>query len=57
VWPGHPPDGSPALARLVEALEPELVVCGHLHVVEPAETTLGTARVVNPGAGGLVLEV
>jgi Icc-related predicted phosphoesterase len=40
--------GSPALRRLVEREQPDVVLCGHIHESRGLDR-LGSARIVNPG--------
>jgi Icc-related predicted phosphoesterase len=49
--------GSRLVRRIVEALRPALVVCGHYHQDFGKEAHVGETRIVNPGPGGRILEV
>jgi Icc-related predicted phosphoesterase len=46
--------GSTAVRAAIEAHEPALVVCGHIHDSWGQEETLGSTRVINAGPNGRV---
>jgi uncharacterized protein len=49
--------GSEAILGAIEAHEPELAVCGHIHEAWGEEATIGRTRVINLGPEGRLLEV
>jgi Icc-related predicted phosphoesterase len=49
--------GSEAVLRAIEATQPPLVVCGHVHEAWGSEATLGATRVVNVGPDGKFFEL
>jgi Icc-related predicted phosphoesterase len=49
--------GSRAVLQAIEAGEPELAVCGHIHESWGAESRIGPTRVRNLGPEGATLEV
>jgi Icc-related predicted phosphoesterase len=49
--------GSEAILSAIEAVEPPLAVCGHIHESWGCESLLGTSRVVNLGPEGSLIEV
>jgi uncharacterized protein len=49
--------GSEAILGAIEAHEPELAVCGHIHEAWGEEATIGRTRVINLGPEGRVIEV
>jgi Icc-related predicted phosphoesterase len=49
--------GSRAILDAIEAAEPSLAVCGHIHESWGATSTLGPTRIVNLGPEGALLEV
>lgn len=49
--------GSMELRRFIEEESPLLCLCGHVHERAGSSEKIGETIVVNPGAGGMVLEV
>ena len=49
--------GSRAILQAIEASEPSLAVCGHIHESWGAESRMGPTRVVNLGPDGALLDV
>jgi Icc-related predicted phosphoesterase len=49
--------GSRAILQAIEAVGPELAVCGHIHESWGAESRIGDTRVLNLGPSGTALEV
>ncbi len=48
--------GSVVVRKIVERLQPSLVLCGHFHDSFGAEDLIGKSRILNPGPEGMVLE-
>lgn len=42
--------------KVVEALKPDLFICGHYHQDFGKSDQQGSTRLVNPGPNGLILE-
>jgi Icc-related predicted phosphoesterase len=49
--------GSEAVLQAIEAKQPRLAVCGHIHECWRQEATIGGTRVINLGPEGMLLEV
>jgi uncharacterized protein len=49
--------GSQAILEAIEAKQPELAVCGHIHESWGAESEIGSTPVYNLGPGGRMLDV
>ena len=49
--------GSQAIRDAVEAKQPRLVVCGHIHGDWEKQVDLGASRIVNAGPAGLILDL
>jgi Icc-related predicted phosphoesterase len=49
--------GSEAVLRAIEAKQPRLAVCGHIHECWRQEAAIGDTRVINLGPEGMLLEV
>ena len=49
--------GSRLVRQIVEALKPALLICGHYHQDFGKEAHVGGTWIVNPGAGGKILEL
>lgn len=49
--------GSRLVRQIVEALRPDLVICGHYHQDFGKEARVGATRIVNPGPGGRMIEL
>ena len=49
--------GSRAILQAIEASEPSLAVCGHIHESWGAESRMGPTRIVNLGPDGALLDV
>ncbi len=49
--------GSKGLTKAIYELQPDIVVCGHVHEAEGIEEKLGKTRVINVGKKGRILEV
>jgi Icc-related predicted phosphoesterase len=49
--------GSSAILEAIEAKQPRLAVCGHIHQCWGQESTIGDSRVVNLGPEGVELDV
>jgi Icc-related predicted phosphoesterase len=51
------PSGSALVRAFIERAKPALVVCGHEHAAFGREARIGPSRIVNPGPGGMTVEV
>jgi len=49
--------GSRAILQAIEAAQPPLAMCGHIHESWGQESRIGPTRVVNLGPGGAILEI
>ena len=49
--------GSQAILEAIEAKQPELAVCGHIHESWGAESEIGPTRVMNLGPSGTAIEL
>jgi Icc-related predicted phosphoesterase len=49
--------GSAAILRTIEAKQPRLAVCGHIHECQGEEAAIGPTRVVNLGPEGMLFEL
>ncbi len=49
--------GSTAILDAIEAKQPQLAVCGHIHESWGAESEIGPTRVLNLGPGGTAIEL
>jgi len=49
--------GSKAILRAIEAKQPRIAVCGHIHESWGEESRIGDARVLNLGPDGILIEV
>jgi Icc-related predicted phosphoesterase len=49
--------GSEAILAAIEAKQPRLAVCGHIHESWGAESEIGSTRVINLGPSGTALEL
>ena len=49
--------GSEAILRAIEAKQPELAVCGHIHECWGDESRIGVSRVVNLGPEGRTFQI
>ena len=49
--------GSEAILRAIEARQPELAVCGHIHECWGQESRIGATRVINLGPEGTSLRI
>lgn len=55
--PDSPHFGSPALRAAIEAKQPKLVVCGHIHEAWGQRAEIGASRIANLGPKGTFFEV
>lgn len=49
--------GSMTVKRIIEALKPALVICGHYHQDFGKSDQLGPTRLINPGPDGMIIEI
>lgn len=49
--------GSQAIRAAIEAKQPKLVVCGHIHSDWGKQVELGPTRILNAGPAGVVIEI
>ena len=49
--------GSLVIRQVVEAKQPKLVVCGHIHSDWGKQMKLGTSKIINAGPAGIVVEI
>lgn len=49
--------GSKGVRRAIEAFQPDLVICGHVHEAEGVEEKIGKTTVINVGRKGRILEL
>lgn len=49
--------GSPAILDAIEAKQPELVVCGHIHESWGGRSQVGTSQIANLGPSGTVFDI
>lgn len=49
--------GSEAILRAIEAKQPEVAVCGHIHECWGQEATVGPTRLFNLGPAGRLIEI
>ncbi len=49
--------GSRGLRDAIEAIKPDVVVCGHVHEAEGIEEKIGKTRVINVGKTGKLIEL
>jgi Icc-related predicted phosphoesterase len=50
-------EGSKALRRAIDKLQPDIMLCSHVHEAEGLEEKIGKTRVINVGSKGKVFEV
>jgi Icc-related predicted phosphoesterase len=50
-------EGSKALRRVIDKLQPDIMLCSHVHEAEGLEEKIGKTRVINVGAKGKIFEV
>ncbi len=49
--------GSKGVRRAIEAFQPDLVICGHVHEAEGVEEKIGKTTIINVGKKGRILEL
>ena len=49
--------GSESILKTIEAKQPRLVVCGHIHESAGEESRVGDSRVLNAGPDGVVIDL
>jgi len=50
-------EGSKALRRVIDKLQPDIMLCSHVHEAEGLEEKIGKTRVINVGAKGKIFDV
>jgi Icc-related predicted phosphoesterase len=50
-------EGSKALRRVIDKVQPDIMLCSHVHEAEGLEEKVGKTRVINVGAKGKVFEI
>jgi Icc-related predicted phosphoesterase len=50
-------DGSEQVRKFIEALQPAVAICGHMHRAFGREGRMGPTRLVNPGPAGMVIDI
>ena len=50
-------EGSKALRRVIDKLQPDIMLCSHVHEAEGLEEKIGKTRVINVGAKGKIFEI
>lgn len=49
--------GSTGLRKAIQAFQPDILICGHVHEAEGLEEQLGKTKIINVGRKGKILEV
>ncbi len=49
--------GSKGLKQAIDSLQPDLVICGHVHEAEGIEEKIGKTTVINVGKKGRIIEI
>jgi Icc-related predicted phosphoesterase len=50
-------EGSRALRRVIDKLQPDIMLCSHVHEAEGLEEKVGKTRVINVGSKGKIFEI
>jgi len=50
-------EGSKALRRAIDKLQPDIMLCSHVHEAEGLEEKVGKTRVINVGSKGKIFEI
>ena len=50
-------EGSKALRRIIDKLQPDIMLCSHVHEAEGLEEKVGKTRVINVGSQGKIFEI
>jgi len=50
-------EGSKAIRRAIDKLQPDIMLCSHVHEAEGLEEKIGKTRVINVGAKGKIFEI
>lgn len=50
-------EGSKALRKIIDKLQPDIMLCSHVHEAEGLEEKVGKTRVINVGAKGKIFEI
>ena len=49
--------GSTGVRKAIDAIKPDIVICGHVHEAEGIEEKIGQTRVINVGKKGRLIEL
>ena len=49
--------GSEAVKKAVDELQPDILICGHIHEAEGIEEKIGKTKVINVGRKGKIIEI
>ncbi len=49
--------GSTSVRKLIEEIQPDIHICGHIHETEGIEEKIGKTRVINVGKKGKIIEI
>lgn len=49
--------GSRVVRKIMDQIQPELLICGHYHISFGERDCVGRTIVVNPGPNGMILEI
>lgn len=49
--------GSSAVKKAIEAFQPDIAICSHVHEAEGIEETIGKTRLINVGKNGRIIEI
>jgi Icc-related predicted phosphoesterase len=50
-------EGSKAIRRAIDKLQPDIMLCSHVHEAEGLEEKIGKTRVINVGSKGKIFEI
>jgi len=49
--------GSKAVRKMIEKIQPDVAVCGHIHETFGLSDKIGKTTVINPGKKGIIIEI